>query len=133
MSFRFFLILLILGTIIAWAGWLLVIFYLDPTQLSWLGFLFFYAALALALSGTIFLAGDLIKSKIIRNKLLYYRVRSSVRQSILFAMLILGWLLLKSLGVLRWWNLLILILFLAAVEFFFISSQKHKDSYERGL
>lgn len=129
MNFKFFLALIILGTIIALASFVLVIFYFDPTQIGFAGFALFYLTLFLALSGVIFLISDSLKAKFNKKLLLYQRLRTSVRHAIFFSLLITGWAFLKASGLLRWWNLLLFILILTLLEFFFISTQKQKNTY----
>lgn len=127
MSLKVFLALIIIGTIVSWINFGLVIFYFDPQQTSFLGFSLFYLSLFLGLSGAIFLFSDWLKAKIFKNQLPFYRLKTSGRQAILFTILLIGWAFLKSHGLLRWWNLILLILILATLEFFFISSQKGYD------
>lgn len=124
MSLKVFLVLIITGTVIAWLSWGMTILYFDPGQTGILGFGLFYLSLFLGLSGTIFLVGDWLRAKIFKKQLIFNRLRISVRQAILFTILILGWAFLRSYDVLRWWNLILLILILTILEFFFISSQK---------
>ncbi|MBI3290721.1 hypothetical protein HYZ76_00395 [Candidatus Falkowbacteria bacterium] len=123
-----FLWLIILGVIAAWLSWAMIIVYFDPGETSLIGFSLFYISLFLGLSGTIFLAGDAIKSKILKKQL-YPRVQSSVRHGIFFTMLIVGWVFLKSQDLANWWNILLYVLILAVLEFFFISSQKRKYNF----
>ncbi|MAF13395.1 MAG: hypothetical protein CMI53_00675 [Parcubacteria group bacterium] len=129
MSQRVFVVLIVLGTVIASLSWAMIIFYLDPEYTNFFGFSLFYLSFFLTLSGIIFIISDTIKARLFRRQLVYSRLKTSIRQAILFSTLIIGWLFLRSQGLLRWWNILLLILILTALEFFFISSQK--KVYER--
>ncbi|MFA5022128.1 MAG: hypothetical protein WC508_03550 [Patescibacteria group bacterium] len=129
MSFRVFLLLVIAGTILAWLAWGMVIFYFDPSQAGIAGFTIFYLTLFLGLSGLLFLIINSIKTKIGKDQLLLYRIRISLRHAIMFSVIVLGWALLKTQGLLRWWNFLLLVLVLALLEFFFISTQKQRNTY----
>ena len=130
MSLKVFLALISVGSIISWISVGMIIFYFDPGQTSFLGFALFYLSLSLGLSGVIFLASDWLRAKIFKKQLIFSRIKTSVRQAILFTVLIIGWIFLKSQNLLQWWNLLLFILILAALEFFFMSSQK-RIKYER--
>lgn len=130
MRFKSFFLLIILGTVLSWIAWGMVIFNFDPNQISLLQFIAFYISLFMALGGTIFIVIDWLKSKVFRRQLLVFRVRASIRHGILFSILLLGWAFLKSQNLLAWWVLLMLILILTVLEFFFISLQR-KVSYER--
>ena len=130
MSFRAFLILIIFGAVISLLGLGMSIFYFNPDQISFIGFSVFYLSLFLSLTGTIFLVSDWFKSKIIKKQLLFFRLRNSVRHSILFTTLILGWLWLRSYQLLQWWSLVLFILMLVVAEFFFMSLYKKENFYK---
>jgi len=126
MNYRVFLILIVLGTVISGVSWLAVIFNFDPGQIGPLGFLLFYASLFLSLSGLFFLAADFGAIKFNPRQLAYARVGAAWRHALLFAVLIIGWAILKSNSLLRWWNLLLLIAILTIIEFFYISTDKQR-------
>lgn len=130
MGYKTFKIVILLATLTAWFGWFLALLNFNPEQLSLLGFILFYLSFFLFLYGIIFLLADYVKSKFVRNQLLVVRVKHTLRQSLFFAILIIGWALLKSNGVLRWWNLAMLILILTILEFFFMSFDRPKHNYE---
>ena len=116
---------IVLGTIISWVTWGMIVFNSNPEQAGFLVFSLFYLSLFLALSGLIFLVGYWFKKKFFKKQLPFYRVKSSVRHGVFFAILILSWAILKSHNLSRWWNLALLILILAILEFFFISTGKN--------
>lgn len=131
MNFKAFVILIVIGTVVSWFSWGMSLFYFDPQQIGGLGFTMFYLSLFLALSGTIFLVIDWMKARVMSRQLIFFRLRTSVRHSIFFTILIVGWLFLRSQDLLQWWNLLIFLFVLTALEFFFISIQKQNNFYER--
>ncbi|MDD2807891.1 MAG: hypothetical protein PHW95_05245 [Patescibacteria group bacterium] len=130
MGYKTFKVVIFFGTVVAFIGWDLTLINFNPDRLSLLGFLLFYLSLFLFLSGTILLLADYFKSKVIKNQLLVVRLKHSIRQALFFTVLIIGWALLKSNGVLRWWNLVMLILILAILEFFFRSFDRPSHHYE---
>ncbi len=132
MSLRLFTTLVFLGTALTWVSWGLVINFFNPTDLGPLGFMMFYLTLFLALAGSIFLISDWVKAKLLRNTLLLFRLRTSVRHAIFFSMFLVGWLFLKSLTLAVWWTVVLFILTLTVLEFLFISLNKHKGSYYEG-
>ena len=131
MSFRLFLLLTVIGTVISWFSWGIALFYFNPEQIGLVGFILFYSSLFLALAGSIFIVTDWLKARVMNRQLIFFRLRTSVRHSIFFSMLIVGWLLLRGTDLLTWWTLLIFIAVLTALEFFFISLQKQNNFYER--
>jgi len=129
MSYWAFKFLIILGALISWLSLGLIIFYFDPEKIGFVGFSLFCASLFLALIGLIFLVANYLKAKFFQNQLLYYRIKNSGRQAIFFSILISGWAFLKSHTLLRWWNILLLIIILTVLEFFFISLNQEKRFY----
>lgn len=125
MGLILFSFLIILATVLSWLSWGIVIFSIDPQQIGFLGFFFFYFSLLLALFGTIFLVGFFVRFKLQKGsfKITYY-LKTSFRQALFFSILIIGSVILQSQGLLTWWNIILFILILTALEFFFITKQK---------
>jgi hypothetical protein len=81
MSLRYYLILMSIGALICWLAWFFVLGSIDPTQAGFFGFLFFYASLFLALTGTFSVIGFLIKKIVLKNdQVIFHHVRSTFRQ-----------------------------------------------------
>src|SRR3989344_1747187 len=136
MTMRVFLFFVTVGTILFWAGWGIIIFFLDPEQATVLSLAIFYVSLFLALVGTIFLFGNALRTRFLKRQLLNNRLSTSLRQAVFFSALIFGWGLLQIYGLATWWNIILLILALTILEFFFISRRKRGspppvDFYER--
>lgn len=123
MTLRKYLVLMSFATCLCWGAWLLVLFLVDPEGTSGAGFLMFYVALFFALMGTFAILGFLIRYVFKKDEFAFRQVKVSFRQAILLSMLVVGWLFLQAHGFLAWWNLLIFIAILAALEFFFVSQK----------
>ena len=131
MGTRVFFAFIFLGSLAALAGWIIILFFVDPTQADWLGFSLFYASLFLFLSGLLFFGGNFFRLKFLRKQLIQNRLSNSLRQALFFGALIIGWAILKTRGPASWWTILLLILVLTALEFFFVSYQKQNQNYGR--
>ena len=129
MNIRVFLFFLTLGTIFYWLGFLIIIFKIDPEQASGLSFMFFYLNFFLAILGTLFLAGNLLRVKFSQRQLVEKRIETSLRQAFFFTILILGLAVLQHYHLANWLNIILLILILAILELFFISRKKGKNFY----
>ncbi len=125
MTLKKYLIVMSISTLVCWATWISVLFIINPKKTNWLGLLFFYASLFLALSGSMAILGFLIRFIALKQELVYYQVITAFRQSFLFAFLIIAILFLKSKSMLYFWNVIFLILGLTALEFFLISYKKN--------
>ena len=126
MPIKLFSLLILVGTIMAWTAWTMVVVYFNPEQAGILVFIVFYLSLLLSLAGSFYLISDWLKSKIFRRQLLLPRLRASIRHAIFLTLIIITWAILKSQGLLSWWALSLLILIFTVLEFFFISSHKNE-------
>lgn len=113
-----------LTTVVCWAAWAMIINITNPAEAGFWGFFFFYASLFLALAGTLSVIGFFIRKLVLKEELAFRHVAVSFRQAVLFAILVVGSLILQSKGLLTWWNILLFILVLTILEFFFISFKK---------
>jgi len=122
MSLRQLLIIVAGATVICWLSWIMVLFEVDPTTSGWVGLLVFYLSLFFALLGSFFLIVLLTRKYLLKKIELEHKiVGSSFRQSFFFALIIIGALFLQSKRFLTWWNIIILILAIGALEYFFLS------------
>lgn len=124
MSFRSYILLMLLATIISWVVWGMILFFINPFETDFFGFLFFYLSLFLSLVGTISITSSIIRKIFVKNEILFRQVIISFRQAILFSILIIVCLLLQSQRLLTWWNMTFLVLALTIFELFAISKKK---------
>ena len=104
-------------TLVCWIAWLIVLFYLDPEQTGLMGFLFFYVSLFFALIGTFSLLGFFARVWFSKEQVIFRHLGIATRQSLWFSMLLVGTLLLQGSGFIRWWNVLLLIIFLNSFSY----------------
>lgn len=128
MTFRYFLLLMSLTTVAAWAGWIVVLWAIDPTRSGTLGFLFFYATLFLALIGTITVGGTGVRVWARRDEIVSRHVAKAFRQAFLLTILVIGSLMLLSHDLFRWWTAGLLIALLTLVELMFLSAQRPRHT-----
>lgn len=121
MTLRSYLIIMLLTTLLCWAGWGCVLFTVDPESTNWIGFLLFYFSLFLAMTGTAAIAGFLIRFAGLKRELAFYSVKEAFRQSFLFAFLIIAVLFLLSKNLFTWLNLGLLVVGMTILEFFLIN------------
>lgn len=109
------------ATLISWIAWLVVLFYINPVESGVIGFVFFYVSMFFALIGTFSLIGFFGRVWFTKEPIIFRHLGISTRQSLWFAILIVGTLLLQSADLYRWWSISLLIIFLTLLEFFFLS------------
>lgn len=109
MSIRQYLAVMAISTLLGWAIWFMVIFYIDPTVADMIGFIFFYAALFLSLLGTYSVIALSIKMKLVKHEEIIFRqTKKTFKQAFIFSSYIIISLYLLQQNLLNWWNFFIL-------------------------
>ena len=121
MSLRTYLIIMILATLLCWAGFGMVAWSVNPEVTNWVGFLLFYLSLFLAIVGTTAIIGFVIRFIGLRRELASNSVITAFRQSFLFAFFITAILFLLAHNLFSWLNAGLLIIGLSVAEFFLLS------------
>lgn len=116
-----YIFFMLLSTALSWAAWLIVLLRIDPTQSGLWGFGLFYVTLFFGLAGTFSMIGLLVRVLVLKNELMFRLVFVSFRQSISYALLIVVALWLKGHHLLSWWNAIILVLILTAIEYLYLA------------
>lgn len=99
---------------------------IDPEATNWLGFVLFYSALFISLSGLIAIIGFVIRFIALRKELAFNLVKRSFRQSFLLSLFIVVLLILKSQHLFNWINLVLLFVVFLILELFLISYKKSR-------
>lgn len=118
MSFKKYISLLIFSTLFSLFSFLLVVTKINPENTNFIGFLIFYLTLFFTLSGTFSLFMIAMRWIFIKNLAFFTNIKISLRQSLLFSSTIVSFLILKSINVLRWWNIILIIGIVVGVELF---------------
>lgn len=109
------------STILALAGWGLVVYFTDPQKSGILGQVLFYLSLFLGLSGLFILMLTKIHRKPEGNEVQFVYLGMSFRQGTLLALLSTILLIFQSLKVLTWWDGLLAVAAIFLVELYFLS------------
>jgi len=115
---------MVILTAVCWGVFIFLASLIDPLATNFLGFLLFYLALFLALSGTAALIGFIIRFIARKEKLAFNLVKLAFRQSFLFSLFMILLLILKSKHLFNWLNLSLLIIIFTILELFLISYKK---------
>jgi len=129
MTFKNFLIVMLIGTLGAWLAWAVILFSIDPVETSVIGFIFFYTTLVIALVGTFTIIGTSIRVLFRKKVVISRHVTTAFRQSILFSFLLIGTLIMISQDLLRWWSLVFFILVATLIELFFRTSRHPRQNH----
>lgn len=104
-------------SLVCWTAFFFVAGMVNPFSTSWLGLLLFYMTLTASLIGTSSILGLVIRFFSHKEQPIFNSVKNSFRQSFLFSIFIVLLLLLKSLDLFSWINLIILVTIFAILEF----------------
>ncbi len=114
-------------TLLAWLGWLVVLFRLDPIETGIIGLLLFYITLFAALVGTIAVAGVLYRVLVLKRQQIVMReVRISFRHGVMLAFVAVATLALSAQNLLVWWNMVGLFTVLCVVEYVFVAMEESR-------
>jgi len=126
MTLKSYLFVMVFLTVICWGIFLFVASLIDPTVTSWVGVSLFYLSLFLALSGATALIGFIFRFVALKKELAFNLVKVAFRQSFLFSLFIVIFLILKSQQLANWVNLLLLLIIFTILELFLISYKKSR-------
>lgn len=130
MTIRSFLFLVLVGSVVAWAAFLSVLFFVDPPQVSGIiGLLAFYLTAFIASLGTLTFLGVGWRVSIRkRHDTAFREVRIAFRHAILLSLFSLGLLLLSSQGWLNWPVFLMLFAALGCMEYLLLLMDEGRRS-----
>ncbi len=114
---RNYLVPISFGTIISLAGFISVLYFIDPLTSGYIGHLFFFLTLFLSIYGVMTTLG-IITRKRFAPGMFSEQLRNSSRQAILIAILVLSFVILQLFNLLFWWIALTVILFIIVLEIF---------------
>jgi hypothetical protein len=127
MPLRGFLALMGLATVLAWAGWVLVLLNIDPFESGIPGVALFFVTLFAALIGTLSVFGTLFRLRVKKGQTVVVReVKIAVRHAVLLSLVAVVSLLLAGQGLLKWWNLAAMIVAVGAAEYVFLLVQESR-------
>lgn len=121
MDLKNYLALLVFGTLLCWCAWVLVLMNIDPTNSGFIGLASFFLSLFFGLLGTLTLLGFAFRRAFQRERVAFDHIGVSLRQGLFFALVFVGALLLRSVGLYTWWNILFLVAGFTVLEFFFLT------------
>ena len=105
--------------LLAWIGWLLVLFKLSPYQTLGLSLAFFYVTMFIALSATFAVVGFYFRVWLFKNEIFYRHINVALRQGILLSLIAVFCLIFQMMRVLSWWSGLLLVVISVLLEFYF--------------
>lgn len=119
MNLRQYIIVFAIGTSIAFASWLIVLFNIDPVTASLPVFLSFFLTLFIGFVGFFTTLGTGVRAVRFPDRDVEETVTTSLRQGLLLSSVLTASTFLLSRGYFEWWVSLIMIVVLAGLEFFF--------------
>ncbi|MFH1546148.1 MAG: hypothetical protein ABIE14_02125 [Patescibacteria group bacterium] len=121
MTSKSYLLGILTTALLGWIALAIVIFRIDPFTSTALAVPFFFAALFLALVGTLTLAGFYFRVWFRRGEIYLQHISISLRQAILFTIATEVALAFQILRILTWWDGVLIAVAVSLVEIYFSS------------
>ncbi len=115
-----------MASLVCWLAFFMVVFYMNPFSTGLIAVIFFYTSLFLAVVGTLAIVGFALRRKFLQGELIFRQVAVTFRQAFWFGLLVVLSLWLQRVNLFTWYNALLLVLALATLEFFFLSTKRTK-------
>jgi Ca2+/Na+ antiporter len=116
-----------IATLIAWGGWVFVVFTINPEEAGALSLILFYVTLFMAMLGTLAVIGIVYRIRLLkRDQLMIREVRITFRHAIMLSLALICSLFLSAQGLLTWWNFLALFVGVGVVEYLFLLMQESR-------
>ncbi len=129
MKIRFFTAMLVLGTFLSGITSAFILYNTNPYDGGSTAIFFFYVSAALTLVGLFSSLGILLRKVFIKDSTAVLRNFPHIfRQSMLLSTTCLGALVLATMHVLRWWNVLMLAGLCMLIEIIFFTSRKFRNT-----
>ncbi|MBU1019307.1 MAG: hypothetical protein ABII07_00980 [Patescibacteria group bacterium] len=112
---------LLIASAISWVGWTVVMLKLDPYESTGLALALFFLSLLIALTCTFSILGFYLRKWITANEANISYINTSIRQGLLLSLCTLICLSFLMLGVLTWWNGLLVVAVIVLLEFYITS------------
>lgn len=123
MALRRYVVMILIGTLLCWGAWIVVVWSIDPFVSGIVGFGSFYTTLFLAILGSCTLLGFVFRRAFRKNQIAFRQITVSIREGFFFAVILTGALSLLAAKLLTWWVLLFLVAGFTVLEFFFHSRE----------
>ncbi len=120
-SYRQYLITIGLTAALSWAAWIIVILKLDPYESTGVALGLFFVSLFFALIGTFTLLGFGLRRWVGKQEVYYHHLTVSLRQGFLLSFCTVLSIALLMLGLLTWWNGLLLVTVAVLIELYLTS------------
>lgn len=116
MTFRHYLLLMGFATLLAWMGWVLVLFQLNPDEVGWLGMVAFFLTLFLGLVGAFATISMSYRVLRLNRPVISREARISFRHAVLLGTVSCLWLFLASHDALHIWTFLLVVAVFGGIE-----------------
>ena len=121
MPHLYYLIGIIVATVLGWASFFVVINNLSPFISGYLALSLFYSSLFIAVTGTLAILNYYLRMALNKNKNYYQNLNIALRQGSLFSVMIVASLIFQRLRVLTWWDAMLMLIIIFLVEYYFMA------------
>lgn len=120
-TYKQYLITIAITAVISWIAWIMVITKLDPYESTGLALTLFFLSLFFAMIGSFTLLGFGLRRWLGKDEVYYHHLSVSLRQGLLLSACTLLCIVFLILGILKWWNGLLLVTIAVLIEMYLTS------------
>lgn len=121
MTYNKYMAIIGFSGLLAWLGFLLIVFKLSPFVSSGVSLSLFFVTLFVALSSSLTVLGFYFRVWLFKNEIFYQHINIALRQGIVLSLIVIFSLVFQMLRVLNWWSGILLITAALLLEFYFAS------------
>lgn len=117
----YYLIGIIVATLLGWSSFFVVINNLSPFISGYLALSLFYSSLFIALTGTLAILNYYLRMALNKNKNNYQNLNIALRQASLLSVMVCVSLIFQRLRVLTWWDAMLMLIIIVLAEYYFMA------------
>lgn len=119
MSYHKYVGIILVAGILAWLGWLVIVYKLSPYESMGVSLSFFFVTFFIALSCTFAVLGFYFRLWLFKNEIFYKHINVSLRQGILLGLIAVFALVFQMMKFLNWWSGMLILAIVILIEMYF--------------
>ena len=126
MSLSRYCLIIGIASLSCWIALGMIVLFIHPNEIGVLGYIFFTITLFCAVAGTVTVGGLMTRSLLGVDDVIGRCLGLSLRQGIIFALIVVLSVWMSHANLLRWWNITMLVIAMTLIEAVFVKAGQKK-------